>query len=65
MTYVSIVRWVEFPTDATTFTMQDEYLVGSSLLVKPITKEETFSTEVYLPGDDVKKFVSKNDSSIS
>lgn len=42
--------WVEYPTDVETFKMDDEYLLGSSLLVKPITEPGQKSTVVYFPG---------------
>ncbi|KAL3874005.1 hypothetical protein ACJMK2_037076 [Sinanodonta woodiana] len=45
--------WVEFPQDTQTFTMDDEYLIGSDLLVKPITEQGQTSTSVYFPGKGV------------
>ncbi|OQV19919.1 Neutral alpha-glucosidase AB [Hypsibius exemplaris] len=43
--------WYEFPKDSTTFGMDDEYLLGNALLVKPVTEENAKQTEVYFPGD--------------
>jgi alpha 1,3-glucosidase len=40
----------EFPDNAATFTVEDQWMVGSSLLVKPITDEGATSTKVLLPG---------------
>jgi mannosyl-oligosaccharide alpha-1,3-glucosidase len=39
----------EFPDDPKTFTMDDQWLVGASLLVKPATAEGQTSVDVYLP----------------
>ncbi|XP_052782433.1 neutral alpha-glucosidase AB-like isoform X2 [Mya arenaria] len=44
--------WVEYPTDKRTFKMDDEYLIGTSLLVKPITEKGQTGTHVYFPGKD-------------
>eukprot|EP01137_Pigoraptor_chileana_P034251 Opistho-2@26520 len=43
--------WVEFPGDKATFGLQDAFLVGSSLLVKPVAEPNVQSVDVYLPGD--------------
>lgn len=42
--------WYEFPQDQNTFAMDDEYLLGDALLVKPVTEENTKSLDVYFPG---------------
>jgi alpha-glucosidase (family GH31 glycosyl hydrolase) len=50
---------VEFPTDAATFGMEDQYMVGAALMVKPIVKparEGGDSLDVYLPGTSVPLF---------
>ena len=39
----------EFPEDAQSWGVEDEYLVGQSLLVAPIMAKDTFAREVYLP----------------
>ena len=39
----------EFPDDPKTFAMDDQWLVGASLLVKPATAEGQTSVDVYLP----------------
>ncbi|XP_056021403.1 neutral alpha-glucosidase AB-like isoform X2 [Ostrea edulis] len=43
--------WVEYPEDKSTFKMDDQYLLGSSLLVKPITEQGSTGTTVYFPGN--------------
>eukprot|EP01130_Rhizamoeba_saxonica_P014693 TRINITY_DN6435_c0_g1_i1.p1 TRINITY_DN6435_c0_g1~~TRINITY_DN6435_c0_g1_i1.p1 ORF type:complete len:943 (+),score=212.21 TRINITY_DN6435_c0_g1_i1:24-2831(+) len=43
--------WFEFPQDKATFAIQDQFLVGNALLVKPIVQQNIFSTVVYFPGD--------------
>jgi alpha 1,3-glucosidase len=42
--------WVEFNKDINTYSMDDECLIGNSLLVKPVTKEGVTSVDVYFPG---------------
>nr|WBW70124.1 venom protein [Lampona murina] len=44
--------WMEFPTETTTFDMNDEYMIGSSLLVKPVLETGATSMNVYFPGAD-------------
>lgn len=43
----------EFPDNSATFAMDDQWMVGSSLLVKPVTDEGSTSVDVYLPGNTV------------
>ncbi|KAI9307319.1 glycosyl hydrolases family 31-domain-containing protein [Cunninghamella echinulata] len=43
--------FMEFPDDEHLFTMEDQFMVGGGLLVKPITKEGVTSTDVYFAGD--------------
>ena len=45
--------WAEFPQDPNTFPLQDQFMVGPAILVKPVTKPGTSSLEVYLPPSDV------------
>ncbi|XP_031551690.1 neutral alpha-glucosidase AB-like [Actinia tenebrosa] len=49
-----IVRplWVEYPKDKSTFTIDDEYLIGTDMLVKPVTTAGQTTMDVYLPGKD-------------
>ena len=42
--------WMEYPTDSVTFSLDDQWLVGADLLVKPVTAPGVTRTEVYLPG---------------
>jgi len=53
ITGIPIMRplWVEFPNDISTFSIQDQFLAGQNILVKPVVNSKQFSTEVYLPGD--------------
>ena len=44
--------WVEYPQDSFAFAMQDQFLAGSDLLVKPVTAAGQESTTVYLPGNE-------------
>ncbi|RUS28987.1 LOW QUALITY PROTEIN: glycosyl hydrolases family 31-domain-containing protein, partial [Jimgerdemannia flammicorona] len=45
--------FVEFPKDEETFAMDDQFMVGAGLLVKPVTTEGADTAEVYLPGDEI------------
>uniref|UniRef100_A0A673GGF0 Integrator complex subunit 5-like n=1 Tax=Sinocyclocheilus rhinocerous TaxID=307959 RepID=A0A673GGF0_9TELE len=42
--------WVDYPKDTVTFTIDDEFLIGSDLLVHPITEEGSRGVTAYLPG---------------
>ena len=42
--------WFEYPTDESTFSMDDQWLVGADLVVKPVTSKGATRTEIYLPG---------------
>jgi len=42
--------FLEYHQDPKTYKMEDQYLVGSDLLVKPVTEEKCKSISVYLPG---------------
>lgn len=41
--------WVHFSKDQQTFDLEDQYLVGSSILVKPVTQPDQSTSIVYLP----------------
>lgn len=46
----------EFPNDANVLKMEDQYMVGGAVMVKPVVKpaaEGGESIEVYLPGAEV------------
>ena len=48
--------FIEFPTDAKTFGMDDSYMVGDALLVKPVGKpldQGGDHVDVYLPGNEI------------
>ena len=42
--------WAHYPAETETFTMDDQFLAGADLLVKPVTAAGTASESVYLPG---------------
>ncbi|XP_030855177.1 neutral alpha-glucosidase AB isoform X2 [Strongylocentrotus purpuratus] len=44
--------WMEFPKDADTFSMEDQYMLGNALLVSPISDQGSRATSVYFPGND-------------
>lgn len=45
--------WYEYPSDAKTYLIEDEYLVGTDLLVTPVLNEGQRKRPVYFPvGDD-------------
>ena len=43
----------EYPTDEATFGMDDQFLLGSSVLVKQVATKEQSSVDVYLPKSSV------------
>lgn len=44
---------VEYPGDETVFAMEDQFMVGSGILVKPVTEEGATQTNVYFPPSDI------------
>ncbi|KAB0395427.1 hypothetical protein E2I00_005230, partial [Balaenoptera physalus] len=44
--------WVEFPDELETFGMEDEYMLGSALLVHPVTEPKATVVDVFLPGSN-------------
>ncbi|XP_032084957.1 neutral alpha-glucosidase C isoform X2 [Thamnophis elegans] len=42
--------WVEFPKELETFGIEDEYMLGSALLVHPVTAPRISAINVFLPG---------------
>lgn len=42
--------WTEFTTEEATFAIDDEYLLGRSILVHPVTDQGATSVQVYFPG---------------
>jgi alpha 1,3-glucosidase len=42
--------FTEFPDDPETYALDDQWMVGQSLLVKPVTSAGQTTAEVYLPG---------------
>ncbi len=43
--------FVEFPEDAGSWLVEDEYLFGSDILVAPFFEDSTYERDVYLPGN--------------
>lgn len=43
--------WVEFPRDSNTYPVDDTFLLGPALLIKPITSQGQKNIDVYLPSD--------------
>ncbi|KAF5925519.1 hypothetical protein HPG69_001966 [Diceros bicornis minor] len=44
--------WVEFPDALETFGVEDEYMLGSALLVHPVTEAKATMVDVFLPGSN-------------
>ncbi|XP_067847279.1 neutral alpha-glucosidase C-like isoform X2 [Heptranchias perlo] len=42
--------WVEFPEEANTFAVDDEYMIGEALLVHPVTEAGVREVNMFLPG---------------
>lgn len=45
--------WVEFPSIADTFAIEDQFMVGHSLLVKPVTEPGKTTVTVFFPSTSV------------
>ena len=44
--------WMEFPSEKQYFDVEDQYFIGSTLLVHPVTNSGATSVEVQFPGED-------------
>ncbi|XP_032199317.1 neutral alpha-glucosidase C isoform X3 [Mustela erminea] len=44
--------WIEFPEELGTFGVEDEYMLGSALLVHPVTEPKASTVDVFLPGSN-------------
>uniref|UniRef100_A0A9L0S6D0 Glucosidase alpha, neutral C n=1 Tax=Equus caballus TaxID=9796 RepID=A0A9L0S6D0_HORSE len=44
--------WIEFPDALEAFGVEDEYMLGSALLVHPVTELEATVVDVFLPGSN-------------
>nr|XP_031528761.1 neutral alpha-glucosidase C isoform X1 [Vicugna pacos] len=44
--------WIEFPGELETFGVEDEYMLGSALLVHPVTEPKATVVDVFLPGSN-------------
>ncbi|KAI7856514.1 glycosyl hydrolases family 31-domain-containing protein [Circinella umbellata] len=44
--------FMEFPDDESLFVTEDQFMLGSGIMVKPVTVEGATSTEVYFAGDE-------------
>lgn len=44
--------WAEFSDDEETFSIDNEFLVGDSLLVRPVTESSVTQVDVYFPGKE-------------
>ncbi|XP_040837870.1 neutral alpha-glucosidase AB isoform X1 [Ochotona curzoniae] len=42
--------WVHYPQDVTTFSVDDQFLLGDALLVHPVSDPGAHGVQVYLPG---------------
>ena len=42
--------WLEFPRDKNTYEMEDQFMVGRNLMVKPVTEQYVTTAQLYLPG---------------
>lgn len=49
--------FLEFPHDKTSYSIQDEFMLGDSLLVSPVLERDTEKTSVYLPYQKDKKSI--------
>ncbi|KAI8988495.1 glycosyl hydrolases family 31-domain-containing protein [Mycotypha africana] len=44
--------FMEFPDDEALYAMEDQFMVGDSILVKPVTTEGATSVDIYFPKDE-------------
>ncbi|KAF4084063.1 hypothetical protein AMELA_G00124430 [Ameiurus melas] len=44
--------WVEFPKETETFTVENQYMIGSALLACPVTDPGVSAVKILLPGSD-------------
>lgn len=44
--------WFEYPSELATLDIDDEWLVGRDILVKPVTAPGITTTDIYLPGSE-------------
>ncbi|XP_008060643.1 neutral alpha-glucosidase AB isoform X2 [Carlito syrichta] len=42
--------WVQYPQDVTTFSIDDQFLLGDALLVHPVSDSGAHGVQLYLPG---------------
>ncbi|KAH0508155.1 Neutral alpha-glucosidase AB [Microtus ochrogaster] len=42
--------WVHYPQDVTTFSIEDQFLLGDALLIHPVSDAGAHGVQVYLPG---------------
>ncbi|XP_038643387.1 neutral alpha-glucosidase AB-like isoform X2 [Scyliorhinus canicula] len=42
--------WVQFPDDVNTYSLDDQYMLGDALLVRPVLEPDVRGVQVYLPG---------------
>ncbi|XP_039088662.1 neutral alpha-glucosidase C isoform X3 [Hyaena hyaena] len=54
--------WIEFPEELNTFGVEDEYMLGSALLVHPVTEPKATTVSVFLPGSNEVWYDSKSGS---
>jgi len=43
---------LEYPTDPETFSMDNQYLLGKDILVKPVTQKGAQEVDIYFPGNE-------------
>jgi alpha 1,3-glucosidase len=43
----------EFPNDPATFTLEEQHMLGSDLLIRPVTSASTDTAKIYLAGSEV------------
>ena len=53
--------WMHYPQDESIFGVDDAFLVGEDLLVKPVTREHQTTQSVYLPGGEKARWFDTED----
>jgi len=54
--------WAHFPGDAPALALDDQWLIGDALLVKPVTDKGRTHVDVYLPGADTLWYDANDDA---
>ena len=52
--------WYQYPKDANTFPIDLQFFFGDSILVSPVTQQDSTSVNIYLPKDIFYEYVERD-----